>query len=128
VPIQRLAPRSTLDAAWARARQRAGPDDRVEACTLWSAAWDGDALIELRATLGPNRLATVEPVAGLGWRRLVQRLLAPWWRRRLGHDFDRDLPRELRAAGFTIDEIDRFTADPLGLRTYAYLELSSHPR
>ena len=77
--------------------------------------------------MGSHRLLAVEPVAGIGWRRLVQGVLTPWWRRRLGHHFNRDLPIELRAAGFTVDQIDRFTAGPLGLQSYAYIELSVHP-
>ncbi|MCP3992026.1 MAG: hypothetical protein GY724_23340 [Actinomycetia bacterium] len=105
----------------------AGAGPLLATCVLWLPAWDQDALVRLRNQLGSRPLVAVEPVAGLGLRRLVQWLLTPWWRHQLGHDFNRDLPIELRAAGFTVDTIDRFTAGRLAIKTYAYLELSSHP-
>jgi hypothetical protein len=92
---------------------------------LWAPAWDHDALVEVRHRLGSRRLIAVEPVSGLGLRRVVQWLATPSLRRRLGHHFNRDLPIELRAAGFTIDAIDRFSPGRLTARTYAYLELSA---
>ncbi|MEL7155055.1 MAG: hypothetical protein AAFN30_00495 [Actinomycetota bacterium] len=93
--------------------------DRV----LWHPSWDGAALRRLCGQLGDRRLFAVEPVPTLGTARLGQRLLGPYWRRRLGHDFEADVPRELRRAGFQIFVIDRFAVDPLGLQTYAYLEV-----
>ncbi|MEM8923939.1 MAG: hypothetical protein AAGD35_10595, partial [Actinomycetota bacterium] len=78
--------------------------DRV----LWHRRWDEPALVALRNTLGHRRLHAVEPAPCLGTARLFQWLLGPWWRRRLGHDFNRDLPMELRRAGFQIFAIDRF--------------------
>lgn len=121
----------------ARAEARAVDGDRVEVCSLWQPQWDGDALVGLRNELAafPSsegrarpRILAVEPVPGLGWRRWLQWAATPWWRRRLGHHFNRDVPIEARFAGFRVDEIDRFATGPLGLRTYAYLELSVHPR
>jgi hypothetical protein len=94
-------------------------------CVLWRPAWDHEALVQLRSRLGTRRLVAVEPVAGLGPWRLIQWVLTPWWRHRLGTDFNRDLPRELRVAGFTIDTVDRFTVGSMPIRTYAYLELSA---
>lgn len=47
-------------------------------------------------------LVFVEPTAGLAIRRVGQRLGRRWLRRRLGHDFERDIPADLRAAGFVV--------------------------
>lgn len=146
----RLDPRSSLDEVLGRARSNLGldPDLVVDgipptpstewfsdwgesplfaSCVLWAPAWDHDALVRLRSQLGSRQLVAVEPVAGLWPRRLVQWVLTPWWRHKLGHDFNRDLPRELRAAGFTIATVDRFTTGSLAIKTYAHLELSAHP-
>ncbi|MEM9134568.1 MAG: hypothetical protein AAF962_02635 [Actinomycetota bacterium] len=97
--------------------------DLVATVVLWGPTWDRAALSELCRLLEGRRLFAVEPVPTLGVRRLVQRMLAPLWRRLLGHDFECDVPVELRQAGFQIFAIDRFAVDRLGLRTYAYLEL-----
>ena len=79
----------------------------------------------MRKRLGSGRLIAVEPVAGLGVHRGIQWILTLWWRRRLGHHFNRDLPMELRAAGFTTETVDRFTVGRLSVRTYAYMELTA---
>lgn len=93
--------------------------DRV----LWDQRWDRAALRRLCGQLDGRRLYAVEPVPTLGLARALQRLLGRYWRRRLGHDFDCDVPHELRRAGFQIFTIDRFAVDRWGLRTYAYLEV-----
>lgn len=85
---------------------------------LWSPRWDHDALVRLRDDLDGRPLVLVEPVPGLGLRRLLQWLLTPWWRWRHRHAFNRDLPVDLRAAGFVLTDIDRFTTGKTGLRTY----------
>ncbi|MGF1598616.1 MAG: hypothetical protein ACFCVK_17095 [Acidimicrobiales bacterium] len=99
------------------------PDAAVLAVTvLWSPAWSSADLGALAARLGPGRLLFVEPTAGLGWRRVLQRALAPVFRRLLGHDFDRDVPAELRRAGFLVTAVDRFHTDRAGILSYAYGE------
>lgn len=106
--------------------------DVVARLVLWSPGWDAEALRQLRAQLAsgpPNRrLIFVEPVPDIGWRRRLQRLGRRLWRTRLGYSFERDLPAELRTAGFTIDTLDRFSIGRLGLRTYAYGEALSCSR
>lgn len=97
--------------------------DLVATVALWGPTWDDAALTALCGLLDGRWLFAVEPVPTLGVRRLIQRALAPLWRRLLGHDFECDVPAELRQAGFQIFTIDRFAVDRLGLRTYAYLEL-----
>ncbi len=97
--------------------------DLVASQVLWGPTWDWASLSELCRLLEDRRLFAVEPVPTLGVRRWAQRALAPWWRRVLGHDFERDVPVEVRKAGFQIFAIDRFAVGRLGLRTYAYLEL-----
>lgn len=136
-----LASRSTLARAAERARARSNEpvrqldrlvtlpvDDQsgdvVAHCVLWSEQWTVDALTELCEELGDRRLIMVEPAPGLGPRRLAQWLLTYWWRRRLGYDYNRDLPIELRRAGFEIHTIDRFTVGRLTIRTYFYAELA----
>lgn len=93
---------------------------------LWSPAWDRAELEALRQRMeaagGGRHLIFVEPVSALGWRRLAQRVLGRRWRRRLGHSFERDVPAELRAAGFVLTTIDRFALGPGSVRTYAYGE------
>ncbi len=96
--------------------------DLVATSVLWSPSWDQRALARLYAGLGERRLVFVEPTAGLGWRRVVQRLLSPLWSRRLSHTFDRDVVGELREAGFVIITLDRFALGAGGLRTYAFGE------
>jgi hypothetical protein len=58
-------------------------------------------------------------VPDVGLRRVAQWLLTPFWRLRRGHTFNRDLPADLRRAGFALTEIDRFAAGAAGIRTYA---------
>lgn len=103
--------------------------DVVASHTLWRPQWGADELSALCESLGERRLFVVEPTSGLGYRRLLQWLAAPLWRRRLGYDYNRDLPTDLRAAGFQIHAIDRFTVGRLTIRTYFYGELGRrrHP-
>jgi hypothetical protein len=102
-----------------RAAGERGGGDVLAVGVLWSRRWTGQALAALAGDLGEGgSLVMVEPVAALGWRRLVQWLLTPWWRWRLRHDFNRDLLADLRAAGFVPTDIDRFADGPLGVRTY----------
>lgn len=135
-----LASRSTLARAAERARTRSNEPvhelervptalldehsgDIVAHCVLWSEQWTAEALAELCEKLGDRRLIVVEPAPGLGPRRMAQWLLTWWWRRRLGYDYNRDLPIELRRAGFQFHAIDRFTVGRLTIRTYFYGEL-----
>jgi len=139
-----LSPRLSVERALARAQERLGgeaesvplsPDNItnlsgeggvISTMVLWAPPWDHRALVELREQLGSRRLIAVEPVSALGLRRAGQRLATPLLRRRFGLDFNRDLPRELRLAGFAIEAADRFTAGTLSIETYAYLELRPH--
>lgn len=91
-------------------------------CVLWSPAWDRAALTELHRRLNGNRLIFVEPTAGLGRRRLAQRAGRRLWLRRHGHDYERDVPAELRSAGFMINTLDRFAVGPGSIQMYAYGE------
>ncbi|MEM7276214.1 MAG: hypothetical protein AAF547_24280 [Actinomycetota bacterium] len=95
---------------------------------LWR--WTADDRAQLAAVLAepvvgevPVRsLVFVEPTAGLGWRRLAQRLGRPLWRRRLGHDFECDVPAALRAAGLVVTTQDRFDLGPTGIRSHVWGE------
>ncbi|MDH3681085.1 MAG: hypothetical protein OEV40_14195 [Acidimicrobiia bacterium] len=106
----------------ARARATATEGDELMTLALWSPEWTDEALRRLRGELTGGerrrRLLFVEPTAGLGWRRVVQLAAGPLLRRRLGHDFRRDVPVALRRAGFAIDTLDRFGVGLGGVRTY----------
>ena len=123
-----VRPVVVVEAAPERQRPRAvvSAGDLVARLVLWSPRWDMDALRDLcrRVDEGPDgrRLIFVEPLSATGWRRVVQRAMSGYWVRRLGHNFDRDLPVDLRHAGFMINTLDRFSLGPLGLWTYAYGE------
>ena len=83
---------------------------------LWQVA---PADLRTMATALDRRvLLFLEPTAELGWRRLVHRVGRRWWRRRLGHHFECDVPAELRAAGLAVTEIDRFGVGPRQVRSY----------
>ncbi len=47
-------------------------------------------------------LVFVEPTAGLGLRRAIQLAAGPAFKRLRGHNYRRDVPAELRAAGFIV--------------------------
>lgn len=136
---------SPIDAFVARARDRSGaglsevrldeieaaqrpPGDLLSVGELWRPHWTPARLRRLVDELGEDRLFVVEPVSGLGLRRVLQWVTTPIWRRRRGHTFNRDLPIQLRAAGLEFHEIDRFSTGPLGLCTYAYVEAAQSRR
>jgi len=77
-------------------------------CALWT--WSAADLDRLSRLLQERNgvLVFLEPTAGLGLRRAGQRLGRPWFERRLGHHFERDVPAELRAAGFIVTTQVRF--------------------
>lgn len=85
---------------------------------LWQA--DQGELAALAAALGPDRfLVFLEPTADLGWRQRVNGLGRSLWRRRLGHDFDTDVPAVLRSAGLEVLDLRRFGVGRRQLRSYA---------
>lgn len=67
-------------------------------------------LVEVRRVLKPGgRLLFLEHVAGTGMTKRVQQLVEPLWRRAAGGCRpDRDTVGAIRAAGFTIDDLERF--------------------
>ena len=97
--------------------------DVVATNVLWDRRWTMAALADLCQQLGDRRLFVIEPTPALGLRRVVQWLTSRWLRRRVGHDFDRDLPVDLRRAGLQIFTIERFSVGQTTLRTYFYAEL-----
>jgi len=96
----------------------AGTGAVVADLVLWRAGRAN--LRTLSAALDRDQvLVFLEPTAEVGWRRLVQRLGRGLWRRLAGHDFECDVPAELRAAGLEVTELDRFGIGRLGVRSYA---------
>ncbi len=74
----------------------------------------------LAATLSAERpLFFLEPTSELGWRRVAHRAGRPLWRRAAGHDFERDLPVELRVVGLVVTDLVRFGTGLARVRSYA---------
>lgn len=85
---------------------------------LWQAT--GAQLAALSASLRRGQvLVFLEPTAEIGWRRTVQRVGRPLWRRLSGHHFDTDVPEDLRRAGLQVTDLNRFGVGPAELRSYA---------
>lgn len=84
---------------------------------LWR--WPSAALAELSALLRDRGglLVFIEPTAGLGWRRAMQLL---------GRKYHRDVPAELRAAGFSVTTQVRLRHGFIG--TYVRGEARHFPR
>lgn len=85
-------------------------DTVVATLVLCTVADPDAALARLSALLAPGgRLLFIEHVRGVGLRARAQQAATPLWRR-LAHGChpDRDTPARLRAAGFVIDDIERF--------------------
>jgi hypothetical protein len=80
---------------------------------LW--AWPPSDLRRLSAAVEATEgiVVFVEPTAGLGVRRALQRAGRRWFRRRLGHDFESDVPAALRAAGFIVTTQVRLRHGPV---------------
>ncbi len=99
----------------------------VSDLALWR--WDDEELAALAGQLGPgSSLVFLEPTAALGWRRLVHRLGRRLWRLGLRHDFERDVPDALRAAGLLVGSVDRFGIGPAEIRSYAWGVAEPFPR
>ena len=69
---------------------------------LWT--WNTAELAQLSTAVASiaGTLVFLEPTAGLGIRRMTQRIGRRWFRRARGHHYERDVPAELRAAGFIV--------------------------
>ena len=69
---------------------------------VWT--WPPAALADLSAVVeeAGGILVFLEPTAGLGLRRAAQIAAGRLFRRTRGHDYRRDIPAELRAAGFVV--------------------------
>lgn len=60
-----------------------------------------------------NKLCFVEPVCGVGLGRGLQKGIAGLMRSRWGWDFESDVPAIIRASGFRVISVDRFSAAPV---------------
>ena len=90
----------------------------VADAVLWRASTA--QLRSLSRAIGPEQvLLFLEPTRELGWRRALHRAARPLWRRLTGHDFERDLPADLRAAGLEVTELTRFGTGPRQVWSYA---------
>lgn len=100
-PRRGLAAIEAHDAGGGSADGPAGPVV-VADTVLWD--WSDADLRRLSDLLRARKglLVFIEPTAGLAARRIAQRLGRRRLRRRLGHDFERDVPAELRSAGFIV--------------------------
>lgn len=84
---------------------------------LWK--WDRPALRALSERMKPDTvLLFLEPTADLGWRRLIHRYGRWAERLLLRHNFETDVPAELREAGLMVTTTIRFSTGPAGLRSY----------
>jgi len=129
-----------VEVATADPTDRGGSGDVVVSSLLHGEPWDIPTVSAVCARMaegaGSGRLLFLEPTASSGWRALIQRssgfglLLDRGLGRRLGggHHFDRDVPEEIRAAGFMINTLDRFSLGPLGIGTYVYGEATPDRR
>lgn len=85
-------------------------DTVVSTLVLCSVADPAAELSRIAALLAPDgQLLFIEHIRGRGLRARAQRAAAPLWRRlAAGCHLDRDTPAALRAAGFVINDIERF--------------------
>jgi hypothetical protein len=93
---------------------------------LWRT--DQRSLNALAKALEPDRvLLFVEPTADLGWRAALHRFGRRLWRLFLRHDFEADVPAQLREAGLVVTTTDRFGLGWRGLRSYVWGEARHFP-
>lgn len=76
---------------------------------LWKPAWKPEHFTQLSQALLPDGVIVfIEPTATYGWRRHVHRRTQSMMRQRLGYDFEKDVPAELRRGGVRLTTVDRF--------------------